>query len=81
MTKKNEKLSQIEPIKVQTNENFIKGSIVEYLKKRWIPSKNTTLEKIGQTTLVFTNKVESKPKEDDSIYAAVRYLKYKRQNP
>lgn len=63
------------------NSEFIKGSIVEYLKSRGIPSKNTTHEKIGQTTIVFTNKVESTPKEDDSMYASLRYLKYKRKNP
>lgn len=63
------------------NSEFIKGSAVEFLKSLGIEAKNTTLEKIGQTTLVFTNKVESKPKEDDSIYAALRYLKYKRKNP
>ena len=63
------------------NSEFIKGSAVEFLKSLGIEAKNTTLEKIGQTTLVFTNKVESKQKEDDSIYAALRYLKYKRKNP
>lgn len=63
------------------NSEFIKGGIVEYLKSRGIPSKDTTHEKIGQTTIVFTNKVESTPKEDDSMYASLRYLKYKRKNP
>ena len=63
------------------NSEFLKGSAVEFLKSLGIEAKNTTLEKIGQTTLVFTNKVESKPNEDDSIYAALRYLKYKRKNP
>ena len=63
------------------NSEFLKGSAVEFLKSLGIEAKNTTLEKIGQTTLVFTNKVESKQKEDDSIYAALRYLKYKRNNP
>lgn len=63
------------------NSEFLKGSAVEFLKSLGIEAKNTTLEKIGQTTLVFTNKVESKQKEDDSIYAALRYLKYKRKNP
>ena len=63
------------------NSEFLKGSAVEFLKSLGIEAKNTTHEKIGQTTLVFTNKVESKQKEDDSIYAALRYLKYKRKNP
>lgn len=63
------------------NSEFLKGSAVEFWKSIGIEAKNTTLEKIGQTTLMFTNKVESTPKEDDSIYAALRYLKYKRKNP
>jgi hypothetical protein len=58
----------------------IKGSIVEYLTKLGIPSKNTTHEKQGQTTLVFTNKVTAAPKEDDSLATSIRYLKYKRMH-
>ena len=64
----------------KTNKEYHKGSWLEYLKSNGIESTNTTNEKIGQTTLVFTNKVEPAPKEDDSIYAALRYLKYKRNN-
>ena len=60
---------------------FHKGSTVEFWKSKGVKAKNTTLEKIGQTTLVFTNKVDSTQKEDDTIYAALRYLKYKRHNP
>ena len=82
MSQKNtDNLSQTDPPKCQSNENFIKGSIVEHLKKLGNKSENTTLEKIGQTTLVFTNKVEPTPKEDDTIYATLMYLKYKRKNP
>ena len=79
--KKTDNLSQTDAPKCQSNENFIKGSIVEHLKKLGIKSENTTLKKIGQTTLEFTNKVGPTPKEDDSIYATLRYLKYKRNNP
>ena len=39
------------------NSEFLKGSAVEFLKSLGIEAKNTTHEKIGQTTLVFTNKV------------------------
>jgi len=55
-----------------------KGSAIEFWKSKGIEATNTTHEKIGQTTLVFTNKVEPNTKEDDSIYASLRYLKYKR---
>lgn len=77
--KKTDHLRQINPPKSELNENFIKGSIVEYLKGLGINSRNATHEKIVQTTLVFTNKVEPNTKEDDAIYASLRYLKYKRQ--
>ena len=63
------------------SENFHKGSIVEFMRSMGIPSENTTHEKIGQTTLVFTKNVPPSPKEDDSIFAALRYLKYKAKAP
>jgi len=73
MSNQNEEKSQ--------KREFYKGSTVEFWKSKGIESKNTTLEKIGQSTLVFTNKVEPNTKEDDSIYASLRYLKYNRNNP
>ena len=76
----NDNLIQNEPAKNQSIENLIKGSIVEYLKNRGIKSENTTHKKIGQTTLVFTNKVEPATKEDDSLEASIRYLKFKRMH-
>ena len=60
---------------------FHKGSAIEFWKSKGIEATNTTHEKIGQTTLVFTNKMEPITKVDDSIYASLRYLKYKRNNP
>jgi hypothetical protein len=78
--KKIDNLGQNEPAKDQSTEHYIKGSIVEYLQSLGINSRDATHEKIGQTTLVFTNKIEPTPKEDDSIYTSIRYLKYKRQN-
>jgi hypothetical protein len=48
--KKTDHLRQINPPKSELNENFIKGSIVEYLKGLGINSRNSTHEKIGQTT-------------------------------
>lgn len=80
MSKKKNKI-----VKARTNENESnkipqKRSFVEFYRSHGIPSENTTHEKIGQTTLVFTKNVDSAPKEDDSIYASLRYLKYNRNN-
>jgi hypothetical protein len=61
-------------------ENFHRGSIVEFMRSKGIPSENTTHEKIGQAALVFTKNVAPYPKDDDSIYATIRYLKYKFQS-
>lgn len=63
------------------SENFHKGSIVEFMRSKGIPAENTTHEKIGQTTLVFTKNVAPNQKADDSIYASLRYLKYKPKAP
>ena len=78
--KKNDSLGQTQPIQDQSNVNYHKGSIVEYLKSLGIPSKNTTHEKLGQTSLMFTNRTNP-PVEDDSLESSIRYLKYKRFNP
>ncbi len=64
----------------QSGEHFIKGSIVEYLLERGIPSRNTTLEKLGQSSLMFTNRTKP-PDEDDSLGASIRYLKFKKFKP
>jgi hypothetical protein len=61
----------------QPNANYHKGSIVQYLKSLGIPSKNTTHEKLGQTTLIFTNKTKP-PVEDDSLEASISNMKFKR---
>lgn len=60
---------------------FHKGSAVEFWKSKGIEATNTTHEKIGQTTLVFTKNVAPNPKKNDSIYASLRYLKYKAKGP
>jgi hypothetical protein len=73
MSNQNEEKSQ--------QSEFQKGSTVEFWKKKGIEAENTTQEKIGQTTLVFTKNVPPSPKEDDSIYASLRYLKYKSKGP
>jgi hypothetical protein len=64
----------------QANINYHKGSAVELLRSLGIPSRNTTHEKIGQTTLMFTKRTKP-PVEDDSLEASIRYLKFKRFNP
>ncbi len=61
----------------QPNVNYHKGSIVQYLKSLGIPSKNTTHEKLGQTTLIFTNRAKP-PVEDDSLEASIINMKFKR---
>ena len=78
--KKNDNLSQFQLSKDQSNVNYHKGSTVEFWISRGIPSKNTTLEKLSQTTIMFTNNTKS-PDEGDTQEASIRYLKFKRFNP
>lgn len=78
--KKNDSLDQTQPSQDQSNVNYHKGSTVEFWRSRGIPLKNTTHEKLGQTTLMFTNRTNP-PVEDDSLGASFRYLKFKRFNP
>jgi hypothetical protein len=67
-------------LKIMSVNKSQKRSLVEFYKSLGIPSENTTHKKIGQTTLIFTKKVCSPAKENDSIYASLRYLKYYRNN-
>jgi hypothetical protein len=60
----------------QDQPNVNKGSIVQYLKSLRISSKNTTHEKLGQTTLIFTNGSKQLVK-DDSLEASIRYLRFR----
>jgi hypothetical protein len=78
--KKNDKLGQTHPSQDQSNVIYHKVSIVEFWRSQGIPSKNTTHEKLGQATLMFTNKTKP-PIDDDSLEASIRYLKFKRFNP
>ena len=78
--KKNDNLGQPDPSQDQSNVNYHKGSTVEFWRSHGIPSVNTTHEKLGQTSLIFTNRTNP-PVEDDSLEASIRYLKYKRFNP
>ena len=78
--KKNDNLGQPDPSQDQSNVNYHKGSTVEFWRSHGIPSVNTTHEKLGQTSLIFTNRTNP-PVEDDTLEASIRYLKYKRFNP
>ena len=78
--KKNDNLGQTQPSEDQSNVNYHKGSTVEFLISHGIPSRNTTYEKLGQTSLIFTNRIKP-PVEDDSLEASIRYFKFKRFNP
>jgi hypothetical protein len=72
------------------NDKYIKDNIVEYLNSRGIPSRDTTHEKIGQTSIVFTSQtptngneaetaiVAETAKAEDSLGASLRHLKYLR---
>ncbi len=78
--KKSDNLGQTQLNQDKTNLSFHRGGAVEFWRSQGIPSKNTTHEKLGQTTLMFTN--GSNPLvEDDSLETAIRYLKFKRFNP
>jgi hypothetical protein len=78
--KKNDSLGQTQDSQDQTNVNYHKGSTVEFWRSHGIPSKNTTHEKIGQTSLMFTNR-SNPPLEDDSLEASIRYLRFRSFNP
>lgn len=78
--KKIDNLGQTHPSQVQSDVNYHRVSAVEFLRSHGIPSKNTTHQKLGQTSLMFTNR-DKPPIEDDSLDASIRYLKFKRFNP
>lgn len=76
--KKNDNLGQKIP-QEQTNVNYYNRSNVRFWRSNGIPSSNSTFEKLGQTSLIFTN--SSKPSlEDDSIEASIKYLKFRKYN-
>ena len=75
--KKNDNLGQTQPSQDQSNVYYHKGSTIGFWISNGFPSKNTTHEKLGQTTLMFTNRTKP-PVEDDSLEASIRYLKFKK---
>ena len=78
--KKTDNLGQTQTSQDQYNVNYHKGSTVEFWRRSGIRSENTTHEKLGQISLMFTNKTNP-PVKDDSLEASIRYLKFKRFNP
>jgi hypothetical protein len=64
----------------QSKVNSNKIDSLDYYRNHGIPSEDITHEKIGQTTLVFTNRIK-KTVEDYSLEASIKYLKFKRFNP
>jgi hypothetical protein len=77
--KKNDKSSQSQLTHNESNANYHKGSIVQFWRSHGFPSENTTNEKIGQPTLMFTNITKSLV-EDDSLENSIRYLKFRSLN-
>ena len=63
----------------ESKVNSNKVDSLEYYRNHGIQSEDITHEKIGQTTLVFTNRIKP-PVEEDSLEASIRYLKFKRIN-
>ena len=53
--------------------------ISELLKRRGVPTKDTTEEKLGTTSLMFFPKEEKT--NDDSVEASIRYLNRKKSAP
>ena len=80
MSKKKNKIVKARTNANESNKIPQKRSFVEFYRSHGIPSENTTHEKIGQTFIVFTKKTDPTPKEDDSVYASLRNLKYNRNN-
>ena len=75
--KKFDSLGQTQPSQDQSEVNLKKNDSLYFYRINGIPSKDITHEKLGQTTLMFTNRTKP-PVEDDSLEASIRYLKFKR---
>jgi len=60
-----------------STENYHKGSCVEFFLSKEIPSRNTTHEHLGETSLIFvqdTKKDTDEQKIDDTVEAMIRNL-------
>ena len=60
-----------------STENYHKGSCVEFYLSKGIPSRNTTHEHLGETSLIFMQapkKDSDESKIDDSVETIIRNL-------
>ena len=60
-----------------STENYHKGSCVEFFRSKGIPSRNTTHEHLGETSLIFIKspkKETTEPINDDSVETMIRNL-------
>lgn len=60
-----------------STKNYHKGSCVEFFLSKGIPSRNTTLEHLGETSLIFIQspkKETIEPLYDDSVQTIIRNL-------
>ena len=78
--KKNDSLGQTEPSQDQSNVNLKETDSLDFYRNNGIPSKDITHEKLGQTSIMLSNRAKA-PVEDDSLEASIRYLKFKRFRP
>jgi hypothetical protein len=77
--KKTDNLGQSKLLNEESKPIYVKENIVEYLRSRGINSRDTTQEKLGQTSLMFTNKTKNLV-QDDSLETSIQYLKNKRSH-
>ena len=60
-----------------STENYHKGSCIEFFLSKGIPSRNTTHEHLGETSLIFVQvpkKNTDEPKIDDTVETIIRNL-------
>ncbi len=60
-----------------STEHYHKGSCVEFYLSKGIPSRNTTYEHLGETSLIFiqhSREVTDEPKIDDTVETMIRNL-------
>ena len=60
-----------------STEHYHKGSCVEFFLSKGIPSRNTTHEHLGETSLIFIQspkKETIEPLKDDSVETMIRNL-------
>jgi hypothetical protein len=60
-----------------STENYHKGSCVEFFLSKGIPSRNTTHEHLGETSLIFiqhSKEVTDEPIIDDTVETMIKNL-------